>query len=99
MNTPLPKLFLRAVVLFAANSVHAVDAPPGPSEWIAPATGHVVVRLSKEAPTASMYFHQNGYTPDGKKLLIFTPQGMSTVDLQTHQIDLLVPGYHALSMG
>ncbi len=45
-----------------------------------------------------MYFHQNGYTPDGKKLLIFTPEGMSTVDLQTHKIDLLVPGFHPLSM-
>jgi oligogalacturonide lyase len=45
-----------------------------------------------------MYFHQNGYTPDGKKLLIFTPEGMSTVDLQTHKIDLLVPGYRVISM-
>ena len=98
MNTPLPKLFLSAAILFAAYSVRAADAPTAPSEWVDPATGHVVVRLSTEAPTASMYFHQNGYSPDGKKLLIFTPEGMSTVDLQTHKIDLLVPGFHALSM-
>jgi oligogalacturonide lyase len=98
MNTPLPKLLLTAAIWLAAYSVHAADAPTPPSEWIDPATGHVLVRLSKEAPTASMYFHQNGYTPDGKKLLIFAPEGMSTVDLQTHKIDLLVPGYHALSM-
>jgi len=82
----------------ASRCAHGATAPEAPSEWVDPATGHVIVRLSKEAPTASMYFHQNGYTPDGKKLLIFTPEGMSTVDLQTHKIDLLVPGFRALSM-
>jgi len=99
MKTPPIKLLAAASFLIAGFSARAADAPAKPSEWIDPATGHVIVRLSKEAPTASMYFHQNGYTPDGKKLLIFTPQGMSTVDLQTHQIEVLVPGYHALSMG
>jgi oligogalacturonide lyase len=98
MNTPKIKILAAASFLFAALSAHAADAPTPPSEWIDPATGHVIVRLSQEPGTASMYFHQNGYTPDGKKLLIFTPKGMATVDLQTHQIDLLVPGYRALSM-
>lgn len=82
----------------AAPAATTPAAPTAPAEWIDPKTGHLVVRLSQEAPTASMYFHQNGYTPDGKKLLIFTPRGMSTVDLQTHKIDVLVPGFRALSM-
>lgn len=93
------RLFLTALTLSAADApTPAATIPAAPSEWVDPATGHVIVRLSTESPTASMYFHQNGYTPDGKKLLIFTPEGMSTVDLQTHKIDVLVPGYHALSM-
>jgi len=98
MVTPTKFIPLIAVVLFSSISLRAAEAPTAPSEWIDPKTGHVLVRLSQEAPTASMYFHQNGYTPDGKKLLIFTPQGMSTVDLQTRKIDLLVPGYRVISM-
>jgi oligogalacturonide lyase len=111
MTTPKLNIFAAAGFLLTAALVNAAaggapaltsaptaPVPPGPSEWIDPATGHVIVRLGKETPTASMYFHQNGYTPDGKKLLIFTPEGMSTVDLQTHQIDLLVPGFRVISM-
>jgi oligogalacturonide lyase len=101
MNTLSSKILAAASFLIAGLAARAADAPAAPvapSEWIDAATGHVLVRLSQEAPTASMYFHQNGYTPDGKKLLIFTPKGMSTVDLQTHAIDLLVPGFRALSM-
>ena len=64
----------------------------GPSEWIEPATGHRVVRLSKESWSSSFYFHQNAYTADGDKLLISTPEGLSTVNLTTHDIDLVVPG-------
>src|SRR4051794_32204031 len=41
-----------------------------PSEWLDPDTGHRVVRLSTEPGSASLYFHQNAYTPDGKKLII-----------------------------
>lgn len=54
-----------------------------PADWIDPQTGHQVVRLSKQAGSASLYFHQNAYTPEGDKLLIFTPRGLETVDLQT----------------
>jgi oligogalacturonide lyase len=89
-----------APAIASANTSAAAPAaaPAMPSEWIDQSTGHLIVRLSKEPGTTSMYFHQNGYTPDGKKLLIFTPEGMSTVDLATHAIDLLVPGYRVISM-
>ena len=40
-----------------------------PREWIEPATGHRVVRLSTEAGTRSMYFHQNSITPDGRYVI------------------------------
>ena len=63
-----------------------------PSDWIDPDTGHRVVRLSTEDGSASLYFHQNAYTPDGKKLIITTPGGISTIDLATHQIEQIVEG-------
>ena len=41
-----------------------------PTEWIDPDTGHRVIRLSREPGTASLYFHQNAYSADGKKLVV-----------------------------
>ena len=69
-----------------------------PTDWVEPATGHRVVRLSREPGSASFYFHQNAYTPEGDKLLISTPSGLATVNLTNRAIDLVVPraGY---SMG
>jgi oligogalacturonide lyase len=49
-----------------------------PTEWIDPATGHRVVRLSREPGSASLYFHQNAYSADGQKLVIMTPSGLIT---------------------
>src|SRR5437762_4637792 len=63
-----------------------------PREWIDPDTGHRVIRLSDQPGSASLYFHQNPYTPDGKKLLITVPNGLATVDLKTRQIDRIVDG-------
>lgn len=44
-----------------------------PREWIDPDTGHRVIRLSEEPGSQSLYFHQNGYTPDVVTLVITTP--------------------------
>src|ERR1051325_9304575 len=63
-----------------------------PREWIDPDTGHRVVRLSDEAGSQSLYFHQNGYTADGTKLIITTPTGLSTVNLKTRAIERVVEG-------
>jgi oligogalacturonide lyase len=68
----------------------AADQPP--TEWIDPDTGHRVIRLSTEPGSASLYFHQNAYTPDGKKLIITTPNGISTIDLATRKIEQIVEG-------
>lgn len=72
--------------------VLTVSAQELPREWIDPDTGHRVVRLSDEPGSASLYFHQNAYTPDGKKLIITTPTGLSTIDLQTRKIEKVVEG-------
>jgi len=63
-----------------------------PKEWIDPDTGHRVIRLSEEPGSASLYFHQNAYTPDGQKLIITTPTGLSTIDLKTRAVEKVVDG-------
>lgn len=63
-----------------------------PREWIDPDTGHRVIRLSDEPGSASLYFHQNAYTPDGQKLIITTPTGLSTINLKTRAIEKVVEG-------
>ncbi len=62
------------------------------TEWIDAATGHRIVRLSKEPGSLSLYFHQNPYTPQGDKLIIYTPQGLAAVNLKTRAIELVAPG-------
>jgi oligogalacturonide lyase len=70
----------------------SIPAQTPPREWIEPATGHRVLRLSDEPGTASLYFHQNPYTATGDKMVVSTPQGLSTIDLATRSIKPLVKG-------
>src|SRR5919199_218522 len=93
-------LFLSAVILLssvaAAAQTRAQTRAQGareiPREWVDPDTGHRVIRLSDEPGSASLYFHQNAYTPDGQKLVITTPTGLSTINLKTRQIERVVEG-------
>jgi oligogalacturonide lyase len=70
----------------------ASSAQEPPREWIDPDTGHRVIRLSDEPGSASLYFHQNAYTPDGEKLIITTPTGLATINLKTRAIEKVVEG-------
>jgi oligogalacturonide lyase len=63
-----------------------------PTSWIDPDTGHRVVRLTREPGSASLYFNQNGYTSDGKRLVYTTPDGISVLDLATHEARRVVEG-------
>src|SRR5437667_9058440 len=81
---------LVALHLFAVAAVAQQSAPP--REWIDPDTGHRVIRLSDEPGSASLYFHQNPYTPDGQKLIITTPNGLSAINLKTRAIEKIVDG-------
>src|SRR5882724_12249937 len=63
-----------------------------PTEWVDPTTKHSIIQLSQEPGSSSFYFHQNGYTASGK-LVISTPEGLSTINLQTHKIEPLVEGH------
>jgi oligogalacturonide lyase len=79
-------------ITFMAFLSLASAAEEPPLEWIEPVTGHRVVRLSREPGSSSLYFHQNAYTGEGDKMIITTPSGLATVNLKTHELDLVVPG-------
>ena len=82
---------LCALVLLTLSGARAQQQEL-PRDWIDPDTGHRVVRLSDEPGSQSLYFHQNGYTADGKKLIITTPTGLSAVNLETHTLEKIVEG-------
>ncbi|MDR6531523.1 oligogalacturonide lyase [Caulobacter rhizosphaerae] len=75
----------------AAPAPAALSAEP-PRDWIDPKTGHRIVRLSNEPGTQNLYFHQNGYTPQGDKLVLKSAGGIWLCDLKTFKLTLLVKG-------
>ena len=101
MNTSFRlKLFVSAALLdvcLLACNARAADAN-SPTEWIDPDTGHRVVQLSTEPGSESLYFNLNPFTPDGKKMVITTPEGIATVDLQTHAVENIISGHTHIIM-
>src|SRR5215475_7210864 len=86
-----PKIALLFLALLSARSfVVAAEEPP--TDWVDPDTGHRIIRLSREPDTESLYFHQNAFTAAGDKMVMVSTQGISTVNLKTREIDLVVPG-------
>ena len=81
---------MRMLLLLLTCTTLFAQTPP--KEWTDPDTGHRVIRLTDEPGSASLYFNQNGYTPDGKKLVFTTPNGISTFDLQTRAGKQVVAG-------
>jgi oligogalacturonide lyase len=77
--------------LFCCLLAPAAHGEP-PSEWVEPATGHRVIRLSREPGTSSFYFHQNAYTASGDKMVVSTREGLSTINLRTRTIEQVVEG-------
>jgi len=103
LNTAPTMAGLFLTFTLAGSRAFAADAPgtnaPATSgfsetatEWIDAATGHRVIRLSNEPGSLSLYFHQNAYTPRGDKMIIYTPEGLATVNLKTREIELVAPG-------
>src|SRR6266852_3208558 len=79
-------------ILLAAAALCVAQASEPPTSWIDPDTGHRVVRLTDEPGSASLYFNQNGYTADGKKMVYTTPGGISVLNLETHASKPVVTG-------
>jgi oligogalacturonide lyase len=74
------------------NAIAPGDFSETATEWIDATTGHRVIRLSNEPGSLSLYFHQNAYTPQGDKMIIYTPQGLAAVNLKTRAVELVAPG-------
>lgn len=72
--------------------VQAMAAAGPPREWVDAATGHRIVRLTDEPGSASLYFNQNGYLPDGRRLVYTTQQGISVIDWETRAARRIVEG-------
>src|SRR3954454_4463846 len=73
-----------------------------PSDWVDPATGHRIIRLSGDEGGSSLYFHQNTYTPRGDKLVFDTRAGIAVVDLTRLgkglvSPEVVVPGARAIA--
>lgn len=81
---------LSVSALIDTTRQQAPESPP--REWIDPATGHRVLRLSDAPGSASLYFHQNQYTGDGDKMVFTTREGLSTINLKTRKIEPIVEG-------
>lgn len=83
---------MRFAIAFALAVAAPCAAQEPPLSWIDPDTGHRVVRLTKEPGSASLYFNQNGYTADGKRMVYTTPGGVSVLDLATREAREVVQG-------
>ncbi len=93
----LGSISLLAVFMLEARLLAQTN---GPTEWIDPDTGHRVVQLSREPGSESLYFNLNPFTPDGRKMVITSPTGISLIDLQTHEVEKIVPGrLHIIMVG
>lgn len=83
---------LRSAACFAAVLPAFAQSAEPPRTWIDADTGHRVIRLTDEPGSASLYFNQNGYTADGKKMIYTTPEGISVLQLETRTAKPLVTG-------
>ena len=102
MKSPKIPCLLRIIAwlfVLAFPVVHrTADAGPAaattepPSSWIDPDTGHRVIRLTREPGSDSFYFNFNAYTPDGRRMAYTTPEGISVLDLATHEAHVVVTG-------
>ncbi|MFN5559258.1 MAG: oligogalacturonate lyase family protein [Opitutaceae bacterium] len=77
----------------SALSLSSAESAPSevPREWVDEATGHRVRRLSNEAGTASLYFHQDAFLRDGRRMLVTTPRGIAALDIETGAVRVLIP--------
>ena len=95
---PLLALIAVAVAIFSAAPARAQTNSA--TEWIDADTGHRVIQLSTEPGSESLYFNLNPFTPDGKRMVITTSNGIALVDLQTRAVEKIREGRtHIIMVG
>ena len=96
---PLPFLLPALTILLLTGGPGRAQTNP-PTEWMDPDTGHRVVQLSTEPGSESIYFNLNPFSPDGKKMVMATSNGIAAVDLETRAVEKLVSGHvHVIMVG
>jgi oligogalacturonide lyase len=85
-------IYLILLVAVSAASAASVIGQEVPREWIDKDTGHRIVRLSDDSGGSSFYFHQNGYTDSGDKLVFSTKEGLSAYSFKTKKTEQIVSG-------
>jgi oligogalacturonide lyase len=88
MKNYLPAILL-TFLFFAFAEAQTTEIP---REWIDKDTGHRIIRLSDDDGSSTFYFHQNGYTENGDKLVFSTKTGLSTYNFKTKKIEQIVEG-------
>lgn len=94
-------MFLAGFSLILLSSPAFADT--NATVWIDPDTGHRVIQISTEPDSASLYFHQNTYTPKGDRMIFNSPGGIMALDLKTlasghPKSELVVSNAGALAM-
>ena len=62
---------------------------------------HRIIRLSTEAGSTTLYFHDNSYTPQGDKLIFNTPSGVAVMDItklgaESPKFEIITNGWGAV---
>jgi len=102
MKTTFRPKLIRLILPLAVGMIqsHLLAQTNSPSEWVDPDTGHRVVQLSVEPGSESLYFNLNPFTPDGKRMVITSPSGISLINLQTHAVEKIASGrLHIIMVG
>ena len=89
--------YLAAALAVTAGTAASVAQTPAATDWIDPATGHRVMRLTGEAGGSTLYFHDNAFSPEGDKLIFNTPAGIAVMDVAAigtpgARSEVIVPG-------
>ena len=85
---------------FKGTNLIAGASAATPTEWIDPDTGHRIIQLSTTPGSESLYFNLNPFTPDGKRMVITTSNGIAMVNLETHAVENILDGRaHIIMVG
>lgn len=68
-----------ALLGFVPLLVAAAPAPK-PASWTDPTTGHRIVRVDDRPGNYGLYFNYNPFTPNGKRMIYLTPEGIRVAD-------------------
>jgi hypothetical protein len=75
------KLIVLILFLAAAGTALQTSAPGGRRDWIDPASGHRVIRISDDPGSSTLYFHDNAFSAAGDRMMLRTPKGVAVVEV------------------